>query len=128
MGRASGEKFWHLPRDLLTRLLKFELLHNNVLQAVGKLCVEKRVYQWGGPFLRRAVICAHCGVSGKVENVRDWGDLDVSEDGYMFWSRGALWFSLAQFQDNALMATDLPSGANTSLLHEIRGTRWSCGI
>ena len=36
-GAVTSDKFWVLQHDRLAKMLKFELLHNNVLQAVGKL-------------------------------------------------------------------------------------------
>ena len=47
----------------------------------------------------------------------------MSEDGYIFWPQGAPRFSLAQFRDNVLLATDLPPGSTTTLVHDAGGVR-----
>ena len=48
------------------------------------------------------------GVKKNGKKMKDWGNMSLSEDGYVFWTRGAMWFSLAQFRDNVLLATNLP--------------------
>ena len=48
--QATSSRFWHLMHDLLTCLLRFELLHNNVLQAVGTLWRGLTNIPMGGPF------------------------------------------------------------------------------
>ena len=48
--------------------------------------------------------------------------LTLSEDGYVFWSQGAVWFSHTQFTVNVLMATNLPLGSNTTLVQETGDT------
>ena len=45
--------------------------------------------------------------------------MSLSEDGYIFWTRGTMWFSLAQFRDNVLLATNLPPGTRTTLVQEV---------
>ena len=47
---ATSEKFWVLQHDCLTRMLKFELLNNNVLQAVGEPCSREISIPMGGLF------------------------------------------------------------------------------
>ena len=49
-GVATSEKFWVLTHSHLTAMLNFELLHNNVLQAVGRLWSRKISIPMGGPF------------------------------------------------------------------------------
>ena len=49
-GQANHSKFWCLPHDVLTCLVRFELLHNNVLQAVGGLWRRNTSIPMGGPF------------------------------------------------------------------------------
>ena len=49
-GVATSEKFWVLTHSHLTAMLNFELLHNNVLQAVGRLWSRKVSIPMGGPF------------------------------------------------------------------------------
>ena len=39
--------------------------------------------------------------------------LQVLEDGYIFWTRGPLWFSVAQFRDNVLPGNQLAAGPST---------------
>ena len=53
-GMATSNKFWVLQHDRLTKMLKFKLLHNNVLQAVGKLWSRKISIPMGGPFFAQS--------------------------------------------------------------------------
>ena len=79
-------------------MLKFELLHNNVLQAVGKLWSRKISIPMGGPFsAQSADLHTLWGVKENGKRLRDWGSLNLLEDGYVFWTRGTMWFSLAHF-------------------------------
>ena len=71
-GAAASEKFWVLLHDLLTRLLKFELLHNNVLQAVGELWSRELSIPMGGPFSAQIVdLHTLWGVKKGVKRLRD---------------------------------------------------------
>ena len=86
-GQATNTRFWHLPHDLLTtRLLKFELQHNNVLQAVDTLWCQDISIPMGGTF---SVQSADRHTLWKVKKarkrLRDWGVLGVSDEGYIFW-------------------------------------------
>ena len=54
--------------------------------------------------------------------MRDWGALNVSKEGYVFWTRGTIWFSLCQFRDNILLSCNLNPGSETSLVHEVCST------
>ena len=45
------------------------------------------------------------------------GSLGVSEEGYVYWSRGTLWF--VQFKDNVLLAYNLPPFTCTTLVQEV---------
>ena len=47
---ATSENFWVPQHDRLARMLKFELLHNNVLQADGELWSREISMPLGGPF------------------------------------------------------------------------------
>ena len=51
--------------------------------------------------------------------MKNWGNMSLSEDGYVFWTRGTMWFSLAQFRDNVLLATNLSPGTRTTLVQEV---------
>ena len=62
------------------------------------------------------------GLSKGGGHLRGYGALQVSKDGYIFWTRGALWFSLAQFRDDVLLATILPLGSTTTLVQEVCDT------
>ena len=56
-------RFWHLTHDLLTCLLRFELLNNNVLQAVGALWRWETSIPMVGLFRARVLTCTHGGCS-----------------------------------------------------------------
>ena len=43
----------------------------------------------------------------------------ISDDGYVYWNRGTLWFSLAQFRDNVLLASNISPGTRTNLVKEV---------
>ena len=43
----------------------------------------------------------------------------LSEDGYVYWTRGTLWFSLVQFRDNVLLASNILPGTRTTLVPEV---------
>ena len=117
-GQATNTRVWHVPQYLPTRLVKFEMLHNNVLQVVGALWRHDTGIPMGGPF---SALCANVHTLWKIERagklLRDWGELQVSNEGYIFWHRGTAWFSLCQFRDNVLIAANVPPGAHTSLLN-----------
>ena len=46
--------------------------------------------------------------------MRDRGTLNLSEDGYVYWTKGTMWFSLAHFRDNVLLATNIPPSTHTT--------------
>ena len=119
-GVATSEKFWVLTHSHLTAMLNFQLLHNNVLQAVGRLWSRKVSIPMGGPFsAQSADLHTLWGVKKNGKRMKDWGNMSLSEDGYIFWTRGTMWFSLAQFRDNVLLATNLPPGTRTTLVQEV---------
>ena len=63
----------------------------------------------GGPFsAQSADLHTLWGVKKNGKGLKDSGSLNLSEDGYVFWTRGTMWFSLAQFSDNVLLATIIP--------------------
>ena len=81
---------------------------------------QKNQYPHGGPFLCTKCRSAHTlGVKKNGKGLGDWGSLNLSEDGYVFWTRGTMWFSLAQFRDNVLLATNIPPSTRTTLVQEI---------
>ena len=43
----------------------------------------------------------------------------MSEEGYVFWSRGQMWFNLCHFRDNILLACNLNAGSTTNLVQEV---------
>ena len=117
---ATTDKFGVLQHGRLAKMLKFELLHNNVLQAVGKLWSRKISIPMGGPFsAQSANLDTLGGVKKNGKRLRDWGALNLSEDGYVYWTRGTIWFSLAQFRDNVLLATNIPPSTRTTLVREV---------
>jgi hypothetical protein len=111
---------WVLTHNHLSAMLNFELLHNNVLQAVGQLWSRKVSILVGGPFsAQRADLHTLWGVKKNGKRMKNWGNMSLSEDGYVFWTRGTMWFSLAQFRDNVLLATNLSPGTRTTLVQEV---------
>ena len=72
-------------------MLNFELLHNNVPQAVGKLWSKKVSIPMGGPFsAQSADLHTLWGVKKNGKRMKDWGNMSLSEDGYVFWTRGTM--------------------------------------
>ena len=46
----------------------------------------------------------------------------MSEEGYFFWQRGGLWFSLCQFRNNILFASNQSPGAVTGIVQMVADT------
>ena len=46
----------------------------------------------------------------------------MSEEGYIYWQRGNLWFSRCQLRDNILFASNLPSRADTQVVQMVADT------
>ena len=46
----------------------------------------------------------------------------MSEEGYVFWQRGGLWFSLCQFRDNILFASNQPPGRDIGIVQMVADT------
>ena len=111
-GQATNTRFWHLEHDVLSRLLQFELQENNVLQSVGTLWRRETSIPMGGPFSAQ---CADL-------HTRDWGDMTISDTGHVYWSRGTSWFSLCQFRDTILMATNRTPSTSTTLVNTVPST------
>ena len=77
----------------------------------------------GGPFSAHAAdLLTLWKVKKAAKKLRDRGSLTVSDEGYVFWSRGAMWFSLCQFRDNILFASNLSPGSKTTLVQEMCST------
>ena len=54
---ATSKKFWVVSHDRLAQMLKFGLLSNNMLQAVGELWSRE-----GGQYAHEwAILCSQCG-------------------------------------------------------------------
>ena len=51
---ANSDKFWHMTLELVECLLKFELVHKNVLQPVRKLWCKETTIPMGGPFFAQS--------------------------------------------------------------------------
>ena len=90
-GQATNTRMWYITHDLLTRLLRFELTENNMLQAVGTLWKREGSIPMGGPFSAQS---ADLWVKRAGKKLPDWGALNISNEGYVYWQRRALWFSL----------------------------------
>ena len=72
-GRATNTRFWCITHDLLTRLLKFELTENNMLQAVGTLWQREGSIPMGGPFsAQSADLHTLWKVKRAEKKLRDW--------------------------------------------------------
>ena len=84
-GIATNTRFWRLPHEMLSRLLKFELLHNNTpihCKPMGHSSIGQPVYRWGAQFLpsRRPPYPLACEATGQEIK----GNLQVSEEGSVF--------------------------------------------
>ena len=112
-----------VEHDVLSRLLKFELRENNMLQSVGALWRRETSIPMGGPFSAQ---CADPHTLWQVKKngkrLRDWGDMAISDTGHVYWCRGPTWFSLCQFRDNILLATNLPPSRSTTLVNMVAST------
>ena len=122
-GQATNRRVWCITHDLLTRLLKFELTENNMLQAVGTLWQREGSIPMGGPFsAQSADLHTLWKVKRAGKNLRDWGALNISDEGYVYRQRGPLWFSLCQFRDNILFASNQQPGTHTHVIQTVAET------
>ena len=122
-GQATNTRFWCITHDLLSRLLKFELTENSMLQAVGTLWKREGSIPMGGPFsAQSADLHTPWRVKRAGKKLRNWGELNISDEGYIYWQRGPLWFSLCQFRDNILFASNHRPGAHTSIIQTVTET------
>ena len=81
-GQATNRRFWCITHDLLSRLLKFELTENNMLQAVGTLWQREGSIPMGGPFsAQSADLHTLWKVKRAGKKPRDWGVLNISDEG-----------------------------------------------
>ena len=104
-------------------VLKFELTENNMLQAVGTLWQREGIIPMGGPFsAQSADLRTLWKVKRAGKKLRDWGALNISDEGYVYWQRGPLWFSLCQFRDNVLFASNQRPGAHTHIIQTVAET------
>ena len=116
-GQATNSRFWCISHDLLMRLLKFEMQKNNVPHAVGTLWQRDTSIPMGGPFsAQSADLHTLWKTKCAGKKLRDWGTLSVSEEGYLVWQRGPVWFILCQFRDNILCASSMRPGQTTSVI------------
>ena len=105
---------WNISHDLLTHLLRFEFLKYNVLQAVGALWRHDTSIPMGRPFsAQSAALHTLWKIKRAGKPLRDWGVLEVSEEGYIHW---------CQFRDSILLAMNLPPAADTSLVQIVCDT------
>ena len=103
----------------MERLRRFERLHNKTLQAVEALWNRTTSISMGGPFSSQSTdLHSLWRIKKAGKKLRDLGTLHVSEEGYVFWTRGHMWFSLCQFRDNILLVCNLNLGSETSLVQE----------
>ena len=67
----------------------------------------------------------------KVEKqLCDWGVLGVSNEGYLL-AAGRIWFSLCQFRDNILFASNLPPAARPQVVQmvtDMHSDIWDVGV
>ena len=122
-GQATNTRFWCITHDLLSRLLKFEPTENNMLQAVGTPWKREGSIPMGGPFsTQSAALHTLWKVKRAGKKLRDWGELNISDEGYIYWQSGPLWFTLCQFRDNILFASNHRPGAHTSIIQRVTET------
>ena len=78
-GQATNTRFWCITHDLLSRLLKFELTENNMLQAVGTLWKMEGSIPMGGPFsAQSADLHTLWKIKRAGKKLRAWGELNIS--------------------------------------------------
>ena len=80
-----------------------------------------QVYPWVAHF-QRADLHTLWKIKRAGKRWRDWGELHISDTGYVDSSQGNVWFSLCQFRDNVLIACNLPPAADTPLAQVICDT------
>ena len=74
----------------------------------------------GGPFSAQFADLHTVWRKKKVgKNLEDWGSVQVSKEGYLFWTREQMLFSLCQFRDNVLLACNLNPGSETNLVQKV---------
>ena len=95
---ATNAQFWCITHDLLTRLLKFELTENNMLQAVGTLWQREGSIPMGALFsAQSADLHTLWKVKRAGKKLRDWGALNISDEGYVYWQRVRCGLASASF-------------------------------
>ena len=88
-----------------------------MLQVVGTLWKREGSILMGGPFsAQSADLHTLWKVKRAGKKLRDWGGLNISDEGYIYWQRGPLWFSLCQFRDNILLASNHRPGVHTNII------------
>ena len=96
---AASHRFWHLPHDLLSKMLHFEMHENNFLLAGGSLWQRLGSIPMGGPFsAQSADLHTLWGVKTQGKKMWDLGSLTILDEGFPVWVRGQRWFSLAHFR------------------------------
>ena len=81
----------------------------------------------GGPFsAQSADLHTLWRVKRVGKRLRNWGELNISDEGYIYWQRGPLWFSLSQFRDNILFASNHRPGTHTSIIQTVTGNPVQC--
>ena len=61
----------------------------------------------GGPFsAQSADLHTLWKVKRAGTKLQEWDALNIYDEGYVYWQRGALWFSLYQFRDNILFVSN----------------------
>ena len=94
---------------------------NNVLQAVGTLWRRDTSIPMGGPVSAQSADL-HTLWRTFAYTFGDWGTFSVSEEGYLVWQRGLVWFSLCQFGDNILCASNIRPSQTTNIIQMICNT------
>ena len=88
-----------------------------MLQAVGTLWQRQGSIPMGGPFsAQSADLHTLWKVKRAGKKLPEWGTLNISDEGYVYWQRGSLWFSLCQLRDNILFVSNQMPGTQTPII------------
>ena len=116
-GRAKSGSFWYITQAELSEYVKLEFVHNNFVQASGKIWRRVDAIPMGGSFSAQAAdLYSIWRLKKAVTCMKLLGDLHWASNDYPYWvvntSGGRVSLALAQFRDNIVVATTEAPGTS----------------
>ena len=112
--------------------IMFEMDHNNLVRAAGKLWTRTGCIPMGGSFsVQAANLHSLWGVYKNRQKVRALGDLQMSDEGFAYWTNEHGAVALCRFKDNILIATSYPDSPTTrvvELICRILESSWGLAV